>query len=398
MLPRMNHECPVFPADIEPAGLYLHVPFCTSRCNYCAFVTNLHDPDLESDYMRWILKEMEIWNRAASELGLIEHVEFDSIYVGGGTPSVLSAGLLSRLVDACFTCFAITERPEVTVEVNPATLAVSGMKDLTRAGVNRVSLGIQSLHDAELRIMGRRHTAHEALKAFDDLRSAGFDNISVDLMAGFPHQSRTLFRETVEKIMDLQPEHLSVYLLEVKEGTRLEALIRAEELPPVDDDLVADMYEDVRRLAQASGYVHYEISNYARNGWLCRHNLKYWTDAIYIGLGPGAHGMTGRHRYANCADITEYGSALEANVLPLESVSELTPMGRFKDALIMGARLVQGVDLKVLGERYGVNARDFVERTVGDLEPAGLFHLDSHRLILTSRGLLLSNVLFSRWL
>jgi oxygen-independent coproporphyrinogen-3 oxidase len=285
----------------------------------------------------------------------------------------------------------------VTLEINPGTLNPSTLEYLRDKGVNRASLGIQSLNDAELRLMKRRHTAEEALQAFQELRSAGFDNVSVDLIVGLPGQTRGSFRTSLERTLEIEPDHLSAYLLELKSGTELEAMIRSGAISDPDEDLLADMYDDLCGMAVAAGFEHYEISNFAQPGQASRHNLKYWQDQIFLGFGPGAHGMTGAHRYANEQDLSSYEEALSAGRLPVDTVDNLAPSTRFRDALIMGLRLVRGVDLTHMRNRYGVDAQEFVEATIGDLEPAGLFALRGDRVALTHRGRLLSNIVFSRW-
>jgi oxygen-independent coproporphyrinogen-3 oxidase len=273
----------------------------------------------------------------------------------------------------------------------------SALFEFRQVGVNRASLGVQSLHDSELAAMGRLHNSKQAVQTYQDIRRAGFENISLDLIAGFPGQSRASLRDTLKKVGELRPEHLSIYLLELKKGTKLDSMIRDGRLPPPDDDLCADLYEDICLFAGKTGYEQYEISNFARNGLVALHNLKYWEDKVYIGFGPGAHGMTGRHRYANLENLQEYERAIRQSSLPFASLAELTPAGRFKDALIMGLRLVKGMDLQALGKHYQVDARTFVMETIGDLESAGLFTLAGHSLVLTAKGRLLSNTVFSRW-
>ena len=385
-----------FPVDDSPAGIYIHVPFCKSRCRYCGFVSTIHDPTLEDAYVSALIREISLWtSRAAGHM--IRSMDVDSIYFGGGTPSLLSLHNISRLLETCFASFSVSSTPEITLEINPTSGSTMDLRALLRAGVNRVSLGIQALDNAVLQSMGRSHTAEGALKTFQELRSSGFDNISVDIMAGFPGQSLESVTTTTKELISLSPEHLSLYLLELKAGTPLESAVTNGEIEAPDDDLQADMYEEVHRIAELAGYHQYEIANYARNERFSRHNMKYWTDKIYLGLGPGAHGMTGRHRYAHVSDIKGYCAAIARGELPFESVDELTPTGRLKDALIMGLRLVRGVDLRELSSRYSADAARFVTQTIGDLDPAGLYHLDGDMLALTEKGRLLSNIVFSRW-
>ncbi|MDQ7783253.1 MAG: radical SAM family heme chaperone HemW [Desulfomonilaceae bacterium] len=388
-------DSPIFPSDDGPAGIYIHLPFCRGRCTYCGFVTTPHDPLREEHYVRSVVNEMEMRSRSGDDLRASAGAA-DTVYLGGGTPSLLRPDLISRIIDGCTTNFRVLPQPEITIEINPGTASPAAMRDLLRSGINRASLGIQSLHDRELQRMGRPHTSGEALAAFQDLRDAGFDNISVDLIAGFPDQTRDTVRATVEQTLALEPDHLSVYLLEVKEGTKLASQLRDRGLT-LDDDTAADMYEDICTLTSSAGFVHYEISNFARSGKRSAHNLKYWTDKVYIGVGAGAHGMTGRLRYANLSELDLYEKAVRNGILPVSNVTPMTPLERFKDALIMGLRLVEGIDMQAYGKRYGIDCPRFVHETVRDLEEAGLIHRSGSNLRLAPRGRLLSNLVFSRW-
>lgn len=344
-----------------------------------------------------VIREIRLWSEQIGQGEFRINRDVDTVYFGGGTPSLVSPDRIVRILDTVRECFVVAEAPEITLEINPATADRSALALLRRAGVNRASLGVQSLRDEELRAMARPHSAQDALAAFEDLREVGFDNVSVDLIAGFPGQTRRSVQHTVERALALRPEHVSVYLLEVKAGTPLARAIESGSVPQPDDDLIADMYEDICAEAAASGYEQYEIANFALPGHASRHNLKYWQDQVFLGVGAAAHGMTGRHRYANREDLADYEQAVHAGMLPLAQVAALTAETRFKDALIMGLRLVAGVDLDVLGSSYGVDARAYVLETIGDLSDADLYVLDGTRLRLTDKGRLLSNVVFARW-
>jgi putative oxygen-independent coproporphyrinogen III oxidase len=388
---------PAYPEDREPIGIYIHIPFCIGRCYYCAFPTNSPDPKLEADYIEAVIREIDLRQETTRFRYQVPNRLVDTIYLGGGTPSLLRPELLAQLLDSCRSAFHLVRQPEITFEINPATSSVPDLENLRASGINRASLGIQSLNDKELEKMGRSHTSTDAMVAFEDLRKAGFTNVSVDLIAGYPGQNRDSVEETLTKALSLHPEHVSVYLLELKAGTRLESLVKAGELPPPDNDLAADLYQDFCSITTAAGYRHYEISNFSLGGLASRHNLKYWEDCIYIGLGAGAHGMTGRHRYANLESLPDYIKAVESGRLPISNHDDLTAETRFKDAMIMGLRLVEGVDLVKLGERYLVDAGAFLEDTIGDLADAGLYQYRGDRIVLTAKGRLLSNVIFSRW-
>ncbi len=384
---------PQFPSDESPAGVYVHIPFCRTKCNYCAFVSRVHDSEKEKIYLEALIKEIRLWKT----LDPIGSAHLDTLYFGGGTPSLIHTDRLIAVMEECRASLGLAQYAEITIEINPGSIGLNSLRDLRLAGVNRASLGIQSVDDEDLRLMDRNHNARDALLAVEQIRDAGFSNVSVDLIAGFPWQDLASIHRNLRRVLQLGPEHLSVYLLEVKEGTVLSEQIRLGKLPPVNDDLIADMYEEICRSAVEAGYTQYEISNFAREGYACRHNLKYWTDAPYIGLGVAAHGMTGRARYANVEDLQEYVGAVLEDGLPRSYVQALTPETRFREALIMGMRLTDGVDLAILGRRYQVNAAAFVMETAGDLFDAGLLELLDGRIMLTSRGRLLSNTVFARW-
>ena len=291
---------PVLPQDTDPIGIYIHIPFCSGRCIYCGFITNLHDRALEETYIQSLLKEIELWSLPESLINSSRSPEVDTIYLGGGTPSILGTKNIAALIDKCRDKFRTVSDLEITIEANPGTIDLNKLKDLREAGVNRISLGIQSFDDNELGAMGRRHSASDGLAVFKRARKAGFDNISLDLIAGFPGQSLASMHRNLLMALEQEPEHLSVYLLEVKEGTALEACIRNGQVQAPDDDLTAMLYEHICETVVKAGYEHYEISNFARPGRVSRHNLKYWQDCIYIALGAGGHGMTGETSVRQC--------------------------------------------------------------------------------------------------
>jgi oxygen-independent coproporphyrinogen III oxidase len=388
---------PVFPIDDSPPGIYIHVPFCVSRCAYCAFVTERYHPEREERFVRAAIREIGLRGRNQPRSGEPAPGAPDTLYFGGGTPSLLHAESIERLSTACRRVFDLAPDAEVTMEMNPATVNRTDLIRFRRAGVNRASLGVQSLDDRELAAMGRPHTARDALDALRDLRDAGFDNVSVDVIVGFPEQTARSLDRTLSTLLEHDPEHLSAYLLELKEGSRLTAEIAAGRTAPPDDDLAADLYEQLCRAAAESGLEQYEIANFARPGRTARHNVKYWADGTWIGIGPGAHGMTGRDRYVNHETVAKYEASLEDGTMPEASRTALSPAVRFRDALIMGLRLTEGLDLDRIGSRYGVDAHGFVRETVGDLENAELLVMNQRRIMLTDRGRLLSNVVFSRW-
>lgn len=371
--------------DSVIAGLYLHVPFCASICNYCNFNRGLLDEGLKRSYMRALARE--IGRRGTGD-------PVDTIYFGGGTPSLLSADEVAGLLEKCRASFAVDVAAEITLEVNPETVDRPKLEAFRAAGVNRLSFGVQSFDDAELARLERRHDAARARQAVADARAAGFDNISLDLMMWLPGQSLDRWRANVDALVELDPEHASLYLLEIYPNAPLREAMERERWSRAPDDDAAEMYEQAMDRLERAGYRQYELSNVAKSGRESRHNVKYWTGGAWHGLGPGAHGTVGTRRWRNISDTRAYISAVGDGQLPEAELHYLDDEARLQEALFMGVRLRDGVDLVALGRRHDV---DLIARYAERLEPfvrGGLVdavaYLDG-RLVLTRRGQLLSN-------
>jgi len=259
------------------AGLYVHIPFCSSRCSYCDFATGLYQSELAERYVSALVEEIRS-SRYAGQF-------VDTIYFGGGTPSLLQPSQLDRILNALHECFAIDQAPEITIEINPGSLNVEKLREFRRLGINRASFGAQTFDDTELAKLGRSHNAADTLRTFADLRAAGFSNISFDLIAGLPGQTLDRWQRNVQIALELQPDHLSFYLLEVHSSTPLAEHVRRGLQPAPDEDLAGVMYEWMLESTATAGYEHYEISNLCRPGFHSRHNVKYWTGAPYCGFG-----------------------------------------------------------------------------------------------------------------
>jgi len=382
----------------EHCGLYIHVPFCKHRCTYCAFVSYPFDSDIVGKYIEAVMREICLWSTFSGEPKIkISAMTFDSIYLGGGTPSLLQVSQIEQLLDTCFRRFSIVPLPEITVEVNPDWCPRQWLKGIFDLGINRLSLGVQSFSEDELRSLGRSHDVASVFRSYADIRAVGFSNVSIDLMAGFPGHCLSSFEQSLEAAADLSPEHISVYLFELKEGTTIHRRILSGEDAVPDDDLAADLYELCCAFLTSERYKQYEISNFSKEGFECRHNLGYWMDLDYLGVGAGAHGLIGACRYANSSSLENYLADISQGKTAVSVKNFLSGFDRFRDALIMGARLVKGVDLGMLGIKYGVDADGFVRETLAELEDRGLFELKDNIFRLTDKGRLLSNQLFSRW-
>jgi oxygen-independent coproporphyrinogen III oxidase len=363
-------------------GLYLHIPFCSSICNYCNFNRGLFESGLKDRYVAALEAEIRAAGRGEAA---------DTIFFGGGTPSLLEPAEISRLIGACRDAFDMARDAEVTLETNPETASRERMDGFRASGVNRISFGVQSFRDDELARLGRIHSASRAREAVAEARAAGFDNISLDLMMWLPQQRPAHWRENVEALIDVGPEHASLYLLELYPNAPLkEDMARAGWSLAPDDD-AAEMYLWSMARLEAAGYEQYEISNVARPGRMSRHNLKYWQDGEWIGLGCGAHSTRAGVRWKNVASPEEYVARVTAGLAPAIERRDLTRDERIEEALFTGLRLVEGVDTEAVGRRFGV---DVWERYGEPLQPfldEGLLRRSGARLRLTRDGMLLAN-------
>jgi oxygen-independent coproporphyrinogen-3 oxidase len=370
----------------DALGLYLHVPFCTVMCPYCHFTRGPYDAGLATRYVAALAREIVRAGRG-------ERV--DTVYFGGGTPSLLVPADVGRLLDACRQAFTVTRDAEVTLEANPESLSRATLDGYRAAGVTRLSIGAQSFCDAALQRLGRAHDAARARRAYREARAAGFETVSVDLMLGLPGETIGEALASVDALAALGPDHASLYLLELWPGAPLaETAARAGWRFPDDED-AATVYEAALERLEAAGYLHYEISNVARPGRWSRHNLKYWTGGDWYGFGVAAHSTVRGERWANVARVDEYLARLEAGLSVRVGVETLGAAARLEEALFMGLRLVGGVDEAGLARRYGV---DVWARYGPELQPyveAGYLVRGGGRLRLTRRGLLVSTAILS---
>jgi oxygen-independent coproporphyrinogen III oxidase len=377
-------------------GLYIHVPFCSAICNYCNFNRGLFDADLKTRYVDALVAEItqpfSINHPSAisPQQAAIDSAA-DTIYFGGGTPSLLEPGEIARIIRACEEAFDVAVDREVTMEANPETVTEARLAAYRAAGVNRLSFGVQSFRDEELRRLSRLHNADRARVAVGEARAAGFDNVSVDLMMWLPQQSVSEWLESVDAAIALAPDHLSLYLLEVYPNAPLKDDMARARWSQAPDEDAATMYVEAMERLEAAGLTQYEISNVARAGRRSRHNLKYWTDGEWLGFGCGAHSTRGGARWKNISSTTEYTDTVMRGASPAIDVRRMTPNEQLGDALFTGLRLVDGIDVNAIQTRYGV---DVWRRFGPELEPfieAGCLRRDGARLWLTRQGMLLAH-------
>lgn len=377
------------------AGVYLHIPFCRSHCSYCDFATAMYESATANRYVRALVDEVTRWSE-------IEPAHVDTIYFGGGTPSLLTAPQLKTILDAVRARLDFRPDAEVTLEINPGDGGVSEetrrqtMRQWRELGINRASFGAQTFNDRELKLLGRTHDSNEIAATFCQLRDAGFENINFDLIAGLPGQTLSGWKRNLAEALNLRPEHLSLYLLDVHEGTPLHDQISRGMRPKTDDDLAAEMYATMIETVCAAGYEHYEISNFCRPGFESRHNTKYWIGSPYYGFGNSAHSYDGaRQRWANERDAAKYVEVIERGNSPIVERTNLSEENARSESIFLGLRLMAGIDLHHYRDQF---SRDLCEEYNGELDrlrDAGLIEIKDERLRLTTRGALLSNEVFA---
>ncbi|MGH7165097.1 MAG: radical SAM family heme chaperone HemW [Nitrospiraceae bacterium] len=360
-------------------GLYIHVPFCRTRCHFCAFYLQIHREDRAQAYVQSLQREIRL-HAARNTTG---SRPLGTVYLGGGTPTTLTSEQLSRVLAWVRTYFGVEEDAELTIEGHPDTVTGEELERLAEAGFNRISFGLESMDNEELRRIGRSLDARRIHVAVRQAREAGFVNLNLDLIYGLPGQSLDSWRSTLDQTIALDPTHVSCYALTVEERTRLHVdLVRgtANEPDPVLQNAMEDEAED--RLARA-GYERYEISNYCRPGYACRHNLGYWKDGDYLGLGPSAQSYVNGCRFGNVEDLALYHDTLESGRLPILEHEQLNPERQRREALVFGLRLTDGIDLTTLGA--GPRPAD-VESTLNHLIDRGLLDEAAGRIRLTAVG------------
>ena len=376
-------------------SLYLHVPFCRSKCTYCAFNTYTRMEHLIEPFVAALIAELRSCAPGAND-SLVH-----TIFFGGGTPSLLRPTQLGEILNAIHSSFRVSRDAEISLEANPNDLDETWLRAIHEAGVNRLSLGVQSTHARELRLFARRHDSDEVARAVSDARRAGFDNLNLDLIYGIPEQTLSDWAHTLEQILLLRPEHLSLYALSLEEGTPLREWVERGQVAAPDDDLAADQYEMASEQLAAAGYEQYEISNWTLPGHTCRHNLQYWYNLSWLGLGPGAHGhaagLRTRTLLAPLRYIQECSSGAAPVSYPLTAATEgydiLTQADEISDTLIMGLRLTQeGIVRATFRERFGQDLLDIHGQVLRRHEERGLLEIDSSRVRLSKEGRLLANV------
>ena len=364
-------------------SLYIHIPFCMKKCIYCDFFSVPYDDTLALKYITAVVHELEIRKGLASGL--------KTVYVGGGTPTTIPAPSLIGLLRKIRDTFSVSPDAEITVEVNPGTIDKEKARALSDAGVNRFSVGVQSFNNNDLKLLGRIHTLEDALKAVAAIRHAGIRNISIDLIYGIPGQTTDDWSHAVAMAKELSPEHVSAYELTPEKGTPLYELIARGKLKKPDEENIVEMYYHAIDSLARGGYRHYEISNFAKQGFECRHNLTYWNRGEYIGIGAAAHSFIGDRRVKNVSDVGRYVETLQKGDLAVEESVEVSCEEAIRETIFLGLRKTEGLNIRELREDLGID----IVGAASELIDQALFEVEGGRLRLTRKGIVVSNTVIT---
>ena len=371
-------------------GLYIHIPFCATRCSYCDFYSQTNSA-LRSEYIQALIAEMCIRRAEVTDT-------IGTLYVGGGTPSLLSPQEIGRIIEQVYRLFSFSSDAEITLEANPDDLNTSYVQELRTLPINRISMGAQSFHDEDLHFLNRRHNARQVLEAVDTCRNAGLTNLSIDLIYGLPGQTPARWQENISAVLALSPPHLSAYHLIYEEGTLLTRLLHAGKVREVDEEVSLELFRMLREQLTEAGYEHYEISNFARSGYHSRHNSSYWQDTPYLGLGPSAHSFDGRRtRRSNPSDIRRYIVSMAAGK-PLFTEEILTDNDRYNEVVMTRLRTACGLSPDQIGHLFGKESAERCIRTAAPFIRDGLLHEEADgRIRLTEKGIFLSDRIISEF-
>ena len=371
----------------SPMEIYIHIPFCIRKCDYCDFLSGPSGPKEQADYVQALLREIQ-----AVEEG--EGRSVSSIFIGGGTPSVLDERLLGDILKEIRNRFKIEECAEITIEVNPGTANIGKLQAYREMGINRLSIGLQSPQDRELKILGRIHNYEQFLETYQEARTVGFDNINIDLMSAIPDQTYEGWVKNLRTVAELEPEHISAYSLIVEEGT----LFAARKLNLPDEDTEYNMYETTAQILKEYGFEQYEISNYARKGRKCRHNVGYWTRQDYLGFGLGASSLYGKERFANTADMKKY---LENSKNPekiREKEPSLTREDEMAEFMFLGLRMTKGISKADFQRCFGCTIESVYGEVLEKYESMELLLEKDGRIFLSREGIHVSNSIMAEFL
>ena len=384
---------------MKEIGLYIHIPFCKQKCSYCDFCSYENKTSLIPDYMKWIQTEIKEVGQVNKQEAHEEAFLVKTIYIGGGTPSFVESKYIAEIMRTIKENYCLDEHVEVTIEVNPGTVTIEKLQDYFNCGINRLSIGLQSTYDALLKQMGRIHTYQEFLDTYYSARQVGFQNINVDLMLGLPNQTLQEIQNSVEEIIGLEPEHISVYSLIVEEGTELERQLQEKQFILPDEELERKMYWKTKELLEKNGYIHYEISNFSKTGYKSKHNSDCWEQKEYIGFGSSAHSYTNNVRYSNVESVEEYIKNYENGKIENNFIfhEKQTQEAKQKEFMLLGLRKIEGISIQEFKIRFVANPIYLYHEKLEKLVKEGLIQVEGDNIRLTNKGIDFANLVWEEF-
>lgn len=370
---------------MKEAGLYIHIPFCKKKCLYCDFNSYEHRENDAEAYVKALIKEIEMYGRE-------KEIVYKTVFIGGGTPTFINYSLIGSIMEAVSS--RIAHNAEISMECNPGTVTPESLSYYKSIGINRLSIGLQAWQDSLLKKIGRIHSLPEFLHTFKSARKAGFDNINVDLMFALPDQTMDMWMETLKNICSLGVEHISCYSLKLEEGTRMHDMYRSKIITLPDEDTDREMYSCAIDILKKFGYEQYEISNFSKPGFQCRHNIIYWHNEEYIGVGAGSHSKVGNRRFWNEGDIGKYIHIIEEGNFPVEGEELISKEEEMWETLFLALRLNEGLNIKAFEGKYNIDFSMKYGDRISKLQSMGLIYIEDDRLKLTGKGRDLSNSVF----
>jgi oxygen-independent coproporphyrinogen-3 oxidase len=371
-------------------GIYLHIPYCIKKCSYCAF-NSLPSGGVSKEYLQAVYKEID-WT---SSLFHLKDRLVDTIYLGGGTPSLLSPEEVEGLLGSIRSSYDLSENAEITLELNPTAQDEFNINGYRLAGINRLSIGVQSFDEQNLRFLGRLHGGKEAELSFARARKAGFDNISIDLICGLPGQRISDVKADLDRALKLRPEHISLYLLSIENGTPLYSAVRTGRVLPLDDEMQGEIYQGASEYLRINGYTRYETSNYARDGFESKHNMRYWSGEDYIGVGAGAHSFISDigwgMRHWNVKAPHEYIKSIDGDMLPLEELEILTRSDAIRDCVLTALRISTGLTEEMLNKKFAISMFEALSEEALKMLPTDIYRHEEGHIRLTEKGALMAD-------
>ena len=378
---------------MKELGIYIHIPFCKQKCLYCDFYSVCEDEKKQTEYFEVLKNEIEDVGKNT------ENAIIKTIYIGGGTPSFVNSKYILEILNTLKNYFLIDDNAEITIEVNPGTIDKTKLEDYKSVGINRLSIGMQSSNNEILKTIGRIHSWEEFLNCYNLAKEVGFNNINIDCMIGLPNQTIEDVIDTLNKIISINPEHISMYSLIVEEGTPIEKLIKDGKLNLPDEELERNMYHTAKELLENSGYIQYEISNFSKPGFESKHNLDCWHQKEYIGFGAGAHSYTDGCRYSNIANVDEYIKCYKENriedSITIHEKQDKTAMA--KEYILLSLRTIKGCSKKDFYSKFGYDIKKGFKEELNKLEKSGLIAIDNEFIKLTRKGLDLANIVWEKF-